>query len=591
MNASEPSTDSVDDRPTRWLRRLFYIAVALTASLRLAMNEADPDLWGHIQYGRELLRDGRLPETTTWSFTTVDYPWVNHEILSELALAWVEQRGGGTALALLKFSLGLMVFGLMIWNMERRKIAPWLAAVVLGVVAVNIDFHWHFRPQIFGYAAFAAMIALVGWCFEGWEGAFHFRRPGLPPMPLDQGPKYAWSKLTALWLAVPLFAVWTNTHGGFAAGVCIFAAYLTLRSCEAYLCWGREAVPRIKRLTLFLVVAVLATFLNPYGPGLHLWLLEDVVLPRPEIIDWQPLPLFSSESAHAWLLFALIGLGFGCARKSRDASQAVILTITAWQGIAHVRHLPFLAILCGFWLPPYLDSLWRSVRSTSPSQSASSPPFQRGWLAVPVLLWIIGVSWKLFPLVTTVQVDRQTMPVDALQFLARHELHGNVVVTFNWAQYALYAFAHQSEMTGQVSKVAFDGRLRTCYPQELIDIYFDFLFGATDSPRYRSPMSPPLDPDRALSFADPDLVLLSRQQQPTVRTMQRHADKWTLLYQDRIAQVWGRTKKFGAVESPDYLPPSRREISDAFPDGPAPWPAVRASGADAASSESRRASS
>lgn len=145
------------------------------------MNEADPDLWGHVQYGRELLRDGRLPETTTWSFTTVDYPWVNHEILAELALAWVDQQGGGTALALLKFALGLLVFGLMLWNMERLKVSPWLSALVLGVVAVNIDFHWHFRPQIFGYAAFAMMIALLGWCFEGWEGGFYWRRPGLPP--------------------------------------------------------------------------------------------------------------------------------------------------------------------------------------------------------------------------------------------------------------------------------------------------------------------------------------------------------------------------------------------------------------------------
>jgi hypothetical protein len=132
-----PSPGGIDDRRIPWLRLLFYSAVALTASLRLAMNEADPDLWGHVHYGRELLRDARVPETTTWSFTTVDHPWVNHEIFAELALAWVD-HGGRHGSLLLKFASFLRVRTDALEHGTPTSVAV-AGGVVLGVVAVNVD--------------------------------------------------------------------------------------------------------------------------------------------------------------------------------------------------------------------------------------------------------------------------------------------------------------------------------------------------------------------------------------------------------------------------------------------------------------------
>jgi hypothetical protein len=122
-----------------------------------------------------------------------------------------------------------------------------------------------------------------------------------------------------------------------------------------------------------------------------------------------------------------------------------------------------------------------------------------------------------------------------------------------------------------------DGRFETCYPREITDIYFDFWLGTNDpDQRYRSPQAPAFDPARALEFHAPDLVLLSREQRPSVREMQRHTDKWVLLYQDSLAQLWGRRSVYEAPESPQFLAASLRSITDDLQTGSVSWPALPA---------------
>src|SRR5687767_2255584 len=107
-----------------------------------------------------------------------------------------------------------------------------------------------------------------------------------------------------------------------------------------------------------------------------------------------------------------------------------------------------------------------------------------------------------------------------------------MVVTCNWAQYALSAFGPK-EPGGEGLLVHVDGRCRTSYSQEMLDEHFDFLMGAVPaSMRYRGPDSGPVDRERALNHGSPDLVLINRNQLPSVEVMQQHRDEWSLLYQD-----------------------------------------------------------
>ena len=63
----------------------------------MSIHGADNDLWGHVTYGKDVLRDGYLHPTTTWSYAVDDFRWVNHENIAELSMAAADMLGGRLA--------------------------------------------------------------------------------------------------------------------------------------------------------------------------------------------------------------------------------------------------------------------------------------------------------------------------------------------------------------------------------------------------------------------------------------------------------------------------------------------------------------
>lgn len=270
-------------------------------------------------------------------------------------------------------------------------------------------------------------------------------------------------------------------------------------------------------------------------------------------------------------------------RTSQFLSQAIIVLLLIWQGVSHCRHLSILAIVCGFFASLPLHQLIdfstagfrrRVSELTDRDGKYATRPGISPIASVALMAICLFNFARLAPQLNEVSVDRSEFPVAAMQFMRDRNLHGKVVVTFNWAQYAIGCFAEVHDPSQQ-SRVAVDGRFETCYPREITNICFDFWLG-TDDPklRYRSPRAAAFDPARALEFHNPDLVLLARDQAPSVREMQRHTDEWELLYQDSLAQLWGRRSVYDSPESPLYLDVSLRHITDDPQTGTVLWPAV-----------------
>lgn len=559
------------------LKVSWVLFVLVTGSFILAMNEADPDLWGHTLYGKDWIETGRLAKTTTGSFTSIGFRWINHENLAELLTAWTEMNFGPQGLLTGKFLLGVFVLGLMLFQARRHGVGWGIAGVCTLAAASGLAFHWHFRPQVLGYTMFSVMLVSLSWIFQGWEGRWNLRPWKSPPLELDEGAEYRWPRMRCLWLSFPLFAIWTNTHGSFAAGLAIFVAYLIFRSVEALSLWGRSAEGRIRRYVLMSCVAVLGTCATPYGLDLHRWMFAAIGHPQPEILDWQPIPLFSAEAVPFWSLATITLFSLRFSRLPKDFTQLMILGLVCWQAVSHIRHLTFLAILVAFWIPPHFQSAWQAITTPQSDTSRSTPPLTQGfarWVCVGLLALTAWMGTRLVPRITNLEVDTSQYPVAAMQFMEDRHLRGRTVVTFNWAQYALACFAQESDPLVR-STVAIDGRYTTCYSPEVIDIHFDFLFGK-DYPgqRYRSPKSGPIDPEKALTYASPELFVLNRNQRGSVRILEAHSQDWTLLYQDSLAQVWGLKKRFDTPGEADYLPPELRSISNAPQHARVPYPAL-----------------
>ncbi len=578
--------------------------VVLASALAMSPNVADPDLWGHVQFGRDVLSDGRIPATTSYSFTAVGYPWINHENLSEIVMAVTVDSIGPIGLVLGKFLLSLLVIGILFrWNLANGC-GLVVSSIVTLLVAANLGYHWSIRPQVSSFVCFTLLILLFQYAFDGWRDRWHLPFPCRMfesdgnlegcPTGIRERLGYRSARLRTLWLLVPLMAVWANSHGGFVAGLAVILAYLAMRGVEALCRGGNKLAARTgtqpevvfaslrrgnagwglaRRMALMGAVALLATFLNPYGPGLHRWLVHSLGHARPEISDWNSNPLWTLVGMKFWLLAGVATAGFALSRRRMDATHLVVLALLSWHSLSHFRHVPFFAIAAGFWLGPHLQSAIERISQAATNRQPT--PRLLALVRVVLVAGLVVTSGALAHRLTNLQVERDKYPVDAIAFMRDRGLHGRLVVTYDWAQYAIAALCSDEFNTGGKSTVAFDGRFRTCYPRTIVDMHFDFLFGnSPHMPRNRDPKSGAIDPNRVLEYGRPDLVLLRRYGERTEWHMQQNADEWTLLYQDAISQVWGDRTVYDDPGAASWLAPDDRRISNFLATDSVMWPAI-----------------
>ncbi|MEM7316434.1 MAG: hypothetical protein AAF497_25145, partial [Planctomycetota bacterium] len=222
---------------------------------------------------------------------------------------------------------------------------------------------------------------------------------------------------------------------------------------------------------------------------------------------------------------------------------------------------------------PHIQLLLARSRRDDSSDTIGDqlPAALRPVLLVVLLVATTLVSGSLLGQLRMISVRRDCYPVSAFQYMSDQQLRGNLVLRFSWAQYAIAAFGDEHDP--HATRVAFDGRFRTCYPQQVVDMYFDFALGEFESDlRHRE--SGNTDSGRILDFRSPDLALIDRNQGNMVSQLTAREGEWCLLYRDELAELWGRSDKYDEPTSPDYLPPHRRSISDTPQVGFVAWPAL-----------------
>jgi hypothetical protein len=552
------SADSGDLHAQTARQQYRLLTIGLVALLALAcafpftLNLSDPDLWGHIRYGQDWLASGRMPRTATHTYTAVGHPWINHENAAELLFAVSYEQIGIYGMLAAKCLLGMCILAVMA-SLASIKCVPAISTwALLLLVSTNLQAFFPMRPQLLSFALCAMALTCLDRAFPSWPERREIRLRWLAPLPL-------------------VFAAWVNSHGGFVAGLGIVGVLLLGRIVELALRDGRRAVGDMIWLAAVGLACLGATLVNPYGLDMHLWLWHAWGGAPPEITEWAP-PLPGKPVF--WPFVALIGTSIACliaTKRSRDWAQIVVLALVAWQGSLHLRHIAFAALLIGFWLPVHWHSALLRLRPDRGRLPIVLPPrWLRLSMAGAIALGIVLESVTLAGRLSDLPVLRSQYPVDAVQFMADNRIRGKAAVAFNWSQYVIAALA--PEVT-----VGFDGRFDTCYPQEAIDIHFDFLMGNSGR-RDRRPDAGPIDGRRVLEYGRPDLVLVERRFKASTAIMQaeasRRSPEWVLLYRDKVAELWGRTERFDDPSSPRYLALERRSIDAPQLETAVQWPAL-----------------
>ena len=265
-------------------------------------TSADPDLWGHVRFGHDIVAAGSLHRSDPYSFTS-DRPWINHEWLAEVLMSLAYGVGEARGLVALK----TVIVGLVLWcilaSLRGRDWQPTNHDLLIVVALVGMFSRYHpVRPQLFSLLLFALLLLAL-------QKAERGNRRWLLGIPL-------------------IFAVWANLHGGFLVGLGILAIWLVADVV-------RQPQSRPKTIALG-AAAVIATLVTPHGIDLWRFLAETVGPSRPAIKDWQPAITARPIVLGPWLL-VLVTAGWAMWRGRGGVTGIVPKTIVIVLAVASAR--------------------------------------------------------------------------------------------------------------------------------------------------------------------------------------------------------------------------------------------------------------
>ncbi len=470
-----------DESSLRKVKTISYLTLwfLLLASLFYFFSYpgVDNDLWGHLFFGREILRDGKLPLQNLYSYTAPDHPWINHEWLSEVVFYAIYSFLGVPGLILLKLTIGAVIVWILDLIVKERARFPFARVLTLIWAMAILSPGFNIRPQLFTYLFFAIFL-------------FLFYR-------FEAGSK------TALYWAPLLMLLWVNLHGGLVAGLGALALFSLIAGLDKQH-GARTAI------FLPLALSLLVLFVNPYGWDLLRFLARDVILDRP-ITEWNPVPLWD----FSFLEFKLAGLFiaiFAFKMNYWRRWDFMLLCFSALFAFRHQRHVPLFALTAAPFLAAGMLGLLRRME-----RGLGRAAIMAG-LSLAALYLFFQIGRMHLDHRFQLLVDPKEYPTQAADFLKRNGVRGNLAVPFDWGEYLIWKLYPDV-------RVSIDGRYTTAYPMEVIEDHWEWMAGKTGW--------------RTLLERYPTEIAITNRYHP-VTALLRKDPAWVYIYSDPIAFIFVR---------------------------------------------------
>jgi uncharacterized membrane protein len=454
---------------------------------------ADPDLWGHVRFGLDILRTGSIVQVDTYSYRTAGQTWINHEWLSEVIFAILYNLWGPAGLIALKVSVSALILGLGVAHLRRCGLGPFSTVILLGLIAFPFRMGLGtIRPQIFTYMLFFLELLVL-------ERA-------------EKGRRY-W-----LWALPILFMAWVNLHGGVLAGIGVLGLWIVVQFINRLRVGTGPSAETLGEFVHIAIVGVacgLALLINPYRAALLKFLWRTATVSRPEITEWSPLGL-TSLPGQVYLVILGIGIcGLIYTTRRRNPEAIVIFCVTAVLPILSQRHYPLFALALLVLTGEHIADAWKRIPVLETHWSRQ----MRSISAIGFLLSGVMAVYSL-PQLGCIRVQPYyfAFPARAVAFLRESGIRGNMAVPFDWGEYVLWHL-------GPGVKVSIDGRRETVYSDESYRESRDFERGTGVW-------------DALLKSATTDLVLVPIGS-PTANLL-TGKNGWVSLYHDSFCVLFAR---------------------------------------------------
>jgi hypothetical protein len=364
---------------------------------------ATDDIWWHLALGERYAAQG-LHLDADPLLHTAERPPSPAAWLFDLALHGIERAFGFQGLRIFHVSLGVAILALAHSLFRRESGSRQLACLATGLLVCVAWYRFmQFRPGLLTTLGVLLLYRLL----------------------LEKEPT-SWRRVLA---AAVLLGVWANLHAAFLIGpLLLFAALLGVAIREGMLRWARtragadlEAVPAgakfAWRIAAALALGMLASLLNPQGPGQHLAFLTPT--PSPELSrvtdDWMPFDPFAFGDLRTrlgplvwWIVDGLLilvpaaALWRGVRFLRRPSTRALRAADPVLFGLAAASLVAMVAAIRFQWLIVLpLLFLMRATGGRRPADAAASPRLRwAGALAcvalVPAFTFCSGYSPNAF---------------------------------------------------------------------------------------------------------------------------------------------------------------------------------------------------
>jgi hypothetical protein len=471
--------------------RFFAIALVYSSALYFfSFITADPDLWGHIMFGKEILTSKAIPRFDMYSYTAFGAEWINHEWLSEVLMWQTFNLLGSPGLLVGKLIIGLITVSAISIISYNRKTHFLIYGLVFVISVFIISPGFMTRPQLATFL-FTSLLFLV----------IHF---------------YLEKRVNILWTLPFIMILWANSHGGFiiGAGILLIVVALEYMSCFIK---NRDS-SHLRGLILWVLITEVSILINPYGFNLLVFLYKTLTLSR-SISEWEAISLFDVSYLRLKIFSICLILSFFINKNKNRYWEVGIIIIAMSFAFLHQRHTPILAIVAAPFLAEKISGIVEALRINEKIVSV----FPQVVLSIAVS-FIIGYQLSItinryIKAEFNIFVDPNIYPVSAIKFLKVNSIKGNLLVPFEWGEYAIWKLYPDN-------KVSIDGRFDTIYPEEVINDHFNGVRSG-DGWNY-------------LLSKYPTDIILARRNTYSANMINKQSD-WIYIYSDNISIIFLKT--------------------------------------------------
>ncbi|MBI4911090.1 MAG: hypothetical protein HY820_46205 [Acidobacteria bacterium] len=377
----------------------------------------DADAGLHIRIGDYILQNGIVPTTDPLSFTQQGQHWLATEWLSGVIFSILNTRFGLKGVVFLCGVTIAVALTVLLRTCVATGANTFVSLIALLMATSASSVHFHSRPHVFTWLFLAIALHVL---------TMDAIRPG-----------------RRIWWLVPLTALWTNLHGGYAVLFPVIGIFLAGTALE----YGYRS-PRVLRYAGLAAACGVSSLINPFGYQLHVDTIHYLRSATVRNGNQEFLaPTFRTEPELCFMVLLFAGLALcGLLLARRRWTPALLMAAFGYLALTSVRHIPIYALVA---IPVIAAEITAQISGWLEAQPRNSTPAilrdmslaarermlpLSVWSLVAlgvILVWPSTSGWpKDFP------ADRFPVEIAARQSgqLAASRLY----TTDQWADYLMY---------------------------------------------------------------------------------------------------------------------------------------------------------